>query len=364
MKRILVLSVFPAPYRIAVFAGLSKYYDLTVFFERSADEERTAEWFVKSSDSLEFHMLDNPAGREIYERLLKDIGRFDLVLCYDPWTKTALKTEGVCIRRHLRYIINADGALDISTKGLRAIIKRYFVKRAALCFAGSDSAVTYFRSFGADDKKIVRHRFTSLYQKDILSAPVPRERKSLMRAEKGLEDKLTFIAVGQFIERKGFDLLLRAWSREFDARLYLIGGGSKREEYTKYLNEHQIHNVTVMDYMPKEQLFELYRLSDVFVMPTREDIWGLVVSEAMANGLPVISSDRCVAGLELIKNEENGFIYEVQDITRLSELMRFFIEHHEVLPTFSRAALESVANDAIERVVHSHFDSIELITDH
>ena len=48
--------------------------------------------------------------------------------------------------------------------------------------------------------------------------------------------------------------------------------------------------------------------ADVFVMPTREDIWGLVINEAMAYGLPVVSTDKCIAALELVKNGRNGYI--------------------------------------------------------
>lgn len=179
-----------------------------------------------------------------------------------------------------------------------------------------------------------------------------------MRMEKGLEDKLTFIAVGQFIERKGFDLLLRAWSGDFDARLLLIGGGSKREEYQRYLDAHQIKNVRIMDFLPKERLFELYRISDVFVMPTREDIWGLVVNEAMANCLPVLSSDRCTAGLELIKNGENGFVYPVGDTDRLHELLDYFITHSQELPVYAQKAVEAVRDDTFEEIVHAHYRSI------
>ena len=49
-----------------------------------------------------------------------------------------------------------------------------------------------------------------------------------------------------------------------------------------------------------------YQAADMLVFPTREDIWGLVINEAMANGLPTVSTDKCVAALEMIKQGENG----------------------------------------------------------
>ena len=54
--------------------------------------------------------------------------------------------------------------------------------------------------------------------------------------------------------------------------------------------------------------------ADIFVHPTETDVWGLVINEAMAHGLPIITTDGCVAGLELVKNNDNGFIIPVNNI--------------------------------------------------
>ena len=79
-----------------------------------------------------------------------------------------------------------------------------------------------------------------------------------------------------------------------------------KKEYINYISEHQLTNVFFFDFMNKELLFKYYQISDLFVLPTREDIWGLVINEAMANGLPIITTDKCVAGKELIN--DNGYI--------------------------------------------------------
>ena len=52
---------------------------------------------------------------------------------------------------------------------------------------------------------------------------------------------------------------------------------------------------------------------------TREDIWGLVINEALAAGLPVVSTNRCMAALEMVKNSKNGYIVDVENEVQLAD---------------------------------------------
>lgn len=70
---------------------------------------------------------------------------------------------------------------------------------------------------------------------------------------------------------------------------------------TKENNLTQIH---FEGFKTKEELAMYFKAADIFVHPTREDIWGLVINESMAYGLPVITTNKCVAGMELITNKE------------------------------------------------------------
>lgn len=62
-------------------------------------------------------------------------------------------------------------------------------------------------------------------------------------------------------------------------------------------------NIVFVEFKTKEDLIDYYRAADLFVLPTREDIWGLVVNEAMAAGTPVITTTNCGAGMEILKME-------------------------------------------------------------
>jgi glycosyltransferase involved in cell wall biosynthesis len=93
------------------------------------------------------------------------------------------------------------------------------------------------------------------------------------------------------------------------------------------------------------------------VLPTREDIWGLVINEALAYGLPTITTDRCVAGLELIRDGVNGYVVPVEDIDALSEKIKAVLASD--LEAMGKAALESVGPYTLENMARTHAEIFE-----
>ena len=172
--------------------------------------------------------------------------------------------------------------------------------------------------------------------------------------------KKVVVSVGQFIYRKGFDCLLEAWARcsTQDAILIIIGD-TPTEEYIKLTKRLKLNNVRFMGFMPKSKLKEYYRASDFFVLPTREDIWGLVINEAMAAGLPVITTDRCVAGLELVDDGVNGFIVESDNIAMLAEKIDALLANEELVSKMSKANLDRISQQTIEKMVFDHMSAFK-----
>ena len=77
------------------------------------------------------------------------------------------------------------------------------------------------------------------------------------------------------------------------------------------------------------------------MLPTREDVWGLVVNEAMACGLPVIATNMCGAGLELISNGVNGFIVQANDENELAKTLEIMLQS-DVLTEQGNKALKKI----------------------
>lgn len=162
------------------------------------------------------------------------------------------------------------------------------------------------------------------------------------------------VSVGQFIHRKGFDVLLKAWAKcPAENDLYIIGA-EPTEGYLTLKRELALKNAHFVGFKGKEELKEYYRAADLFVLPTREDIWGLVVNEAMANGLPVITTDRCVAGLELVKNGVNGYIVPVDDIEALAQKMCAVLGDDELRSTMAENSLNAIRDWTVEKMADEY----------
>ena len=95
---------------------------------------------------------------------------------------------------------------------------------------------------------------------------------------------------------------------------------------------------------------------DEIVFPTREDVWGLVINEAMAYGLPIITTDKCIAGLELIKNGENGYIVPVEDENILYEQMNKLILDEALRKKMGENSLKKIHEYTFETMAKVHMD--------
>ena len=211
-------------------------------------------------------------------------------------------------------------------------------------FAGGQSAVKYFEYYGADSKRIHLHNFTSLHQEDI-------NKKLLTDAEKNcLKEK---------IGMTGFDIVLKAAEKIGKSVDFYIIGGEPSAENKQYKEAHNLSNVHFVDFLGKDELREYYNAADLFVLMTRGDTWGLVINEAMANGLPIITTKRCVAGVELIKDGENGYIIDVDDTEALVNKVLTLRDNEELCRQMSLANINKMQTNTIDQIAKNHIQVLE-----
>ena len=364
--KILYLTNIPSPYRVDYFNELGKYCDLTVLFEMRGHKTRDKSWkefkiksfkgvFLKGPEFLE----DGKLGFEVIKYLKK--GFYDYIIVANMSTITGMMAIFWMRLRKINYCIEGDGGFAGTGKGLKEWMKKRLIAPAQICFSTSKSLDEYYLKYGALKERIYRYPFTSLYEKEILKSPISSEEKRRLKDEIGISEKYNIIYVGSFIYRKGVDLLIKAVSGLSDEwGIYLIGG-APIDEYLELKKEFGIKQVHFIEFKKSNDLKKYYMASDLFVLATREDIWGLVVNEAMANALPVITTKKCGAGCTLIKNGYNGFLVENEDVKELSNKINELVESQELRLQCAKNALNTISEYTIENMVKAHMDVFKKI---
>lgn len=364
-KKVLFLTNVPSPYRVAFFNELGKLCDLTVLYELESAQDRDERWVLNEKEYYRKIILtnlfsfDSTAFCPSVKKYLKRASYYDIILVGGYSTPTGMYAIQYLYYHKIPFLLNFDGAIKKPEKLWKYKIKEYFISKAVGWLSTGEKCDQYLLHYGAKEKSIYHYPFTSLMEKDILSAPVIREEKLLRKQKLGFSEKVMILAVGQFIYRKGFDILIK--SMQFLPKKYVVViiGGEPTEEYLSLKNTFGLENLHFIDFCSKEELANYYKAADVFVLPTREDIWGLVINEAMAFGLPVVTTLNCVAGLELIRNEENGFLVPVGKAKVLAKRIQDCVEAEMEGNRMGKASLQKIKKYTIEEMAKRHREVFE-----
>ena len=255
------------------------------------------------------------------------------------------------------FWMEVDGGLIRQDSKLKHFVKKSLVCLADRWLSTGRYTTRYLVHYGAKEDRVRQYPFSSLYEKDILPEVIPMEEKQALRRELEIPEPHMILAIGQFIHRKGFDVLMRAaQSLNQDTGIYIVGGEAT-EEYLRMREELDVPQVHFLGFQPKEVLSQFYKAADLFVLPTREDIWGLVINEALAYGLPTITTDRCVAGLELIEEGVNGYVVPVGDADALAQKIQLVLDADR--EKMGAAALQAVRPYTLENMAKTHGEIFE-----
>lgn len=143
---------------------------------------------------------------------------------------------------------------------------------------------------------------------------VLRQRRPELVKRLGLEDRVTVLFMGRLVRAKNPETLIRAWMlverRGVNAQLVLVGDGPLRRALEHYVVSNGLRRVIFAGFVEPTRTTEFYAAADVFVLPSTYETWGAVVTEAMAAGLPVITTRWVGSAVDLVRDGENGYVLE------------------------------------------------------
>jgi glycosyltransferase involved in cell wall biosynthesis len=304
-----IITHIPVFYKVNLYNEMAKKLNIFVIFVSDNTNENRSSDFIKTKD-IEFKYLILSEGNFQSRGQLKNIQKLRKIindleykrLLVSGWDLIEFWFLVLTKYKKRNCMALESTVMESSTKGLKGLLKKIFLSRVSVVFASGDlhkdlllelnytGQINITKGVGIINKPICTQNITE-YQK-------------------------RFIFVGRLSKVKNLEILITIFNKLKDYKLTIIGTGED-EQYLKNISN---ENIIFKGSIKNEEIKNIYKENDIFILPSVSEPWGLVVEEALYFGLPVIVSQNCGA-VELVENERNGYIIKPDDIKNIKNVI-------------------------------------------
>ena len=381
----------PSTYKVAIVAPTCFYYqvplfqamathprmDLTVYFcsqEASLGSDvlkkfkTDGNWGVEGEllDGYNYKFLRNFSPWGSYLRSVIGLMNFgiwweivknkpDVVILMSWMSPTWWLAVLACLRTKTPFLYLTDQNVQRDLSGpkwkrwVKTLVLGKFLFRLTTGFlcAGSANRLLY-ECYGVPEHKLVPFAFSWGFENLIQIGDKLRDKKSMIRKQLGIpEFSYAILYCGRLSPEKSPLYLIKAYEKLDlpNKVLIIVGDGELMESLKDYVASHKINSVYFFGFQNRRQIAKYYAASDVLVLPSAQETWGIVVNEAMCFGLPVVVSDQVGASRDLVEIGINGFTFPSGDVDQLVANIQRLVE----LPEEERLKMESNSRDMIKK---------------
>lgn len=351
--KILCIFIEPAPYILDLLQVIRHQHPELDFRVLFISGSVTQQWNTTlDGECMELLPISKIAAAW---RILRDIKRSDFDWLHlagwgHPLLIWALLAGGVFRRR---ISMESDTQLATQQSGWKEQIKSLLYPRlfqlAELLFPGGSRQRTFFEFYGVPQTRIRTAQMTVDVSTIFQIIEEFKEKRAATRINMGLPlNAVVFVYVGRLENYKGLDLLLKSF-KSVDGenrRLLIVGDGSMRERVKRAAaDESHIVYLGGKDFVG---VIESLAVSDIAVLPSTFESWGLVVNEAMAAGLPVIASDRVGCVDDLVLDQKTGIVFPSGELNHLVNAMESVAKDSDLRDQMARNGRKLISGWKLE----------------
>jgi len=252
------------------------------------------------------------------------------------------RTKGVKV-----VLSSESSTMDHNRSAVKEKIKSWIVNRADAFFCFGKSSADYLLSLGVKENQIAVKN-AAVIDEDVIRANYDQalsEISSNINAQKNRK----FVYVGRLAEEKNLELLIKAFlsvigksKNTENWKLLFVGDGPAKQQLEQLAGKYLKNTIEFAGGHPWYKVPTWLAQSDVLVLPSKSEPWGLVVNEAMVCGMPVIVSEKCGCAEDLVRNNINGFLFHPDRQSELEASIDFFIEHPEKIDYMGQESLKLI----------------------
>jgi Glycosyltransferase len=221
-------------------------------------------------------------------------------------------------------------------------------------FAIGSANRAYYRSLGIPESRIFDVPYTVDNERFIAASRLTAEQRAEVRKKYGLPvaGKVVLYA-SKFMPRKHPDDVVRAMAELRDcgvvATLLMVGTGEMERDLRELARDLALDNVVFGGFVNQSELPKVYAASDVFVLPSENEPWGLIVNEVMCAGIPVVVSAEVGCVPDIVKHGTNGWHMQAGSVASLVEALKAILLDDERRRKMGEASLEIIGGWSYER---------------
>ena len=379
MKKLAIITTHPIQYYAPLFKMLNErgIIEIKIFYTWSQSHNgnkydpgfgKNIKWDIPLLDGYNYTFVNNISTRPGTDHYLGIINP-TLNDEVEQWKPDSILFFGWAFKSHLKCMRYFYGKIPVFFRGdstllaeqigprllFRTLFLRWVYRHIDYAINVGTNNKKYFLRHGVKEKQLVfaphavdNERFID--KNDIYINEAFKWRETLGISK----NDIVFLFAGKLEFKKDPGLLLRAFSRIENPEVHLIvlgNGALEKELKNKYSG---INNIHFINFQNQSQMPVVYRLGDVLVLPSKVPIetWGLSVNEAMACSRAIIVSDRCGCGIDLIKNNINGYIFRRNNLKDLLKKMHLVIENKNRIKEMGNQSLEIIKDWSFEKICY------------
>lgn len=385
VKKLAILTTHPIQYYAPVFRLLTERGNVAikVFYswgEKSLKKydpgfRRVIEWDIPLMEGYEYEFLEN-ISKDPGTHHFWGIVNPKLKLRIEEWKPDAVLVFGWNFYSHLqslRYfhgrlqvLFRGDSTLLDERPGLRRIARRlvltWVYRHVDIALYTGSANKRYYEANGLKTQQLVfaphaidNERFAGNPERNY------EGRAAALRQKAGFDkEEIVVLFAGKLEEVKNPGLLLnvaQSYNRLNAQKIKVVFVGNGTLENSLKIQAAHDDNIRFIDFQNQSQMPVIYRIGDVFCLPSRSETWGLSVNEAMASGRPVITSDKVGCMEDLIRPGVTGFSFPSEKTEYLLEIFSLLDkEKLSVMGGYSQRKIQSwtieIFCNAIETAVN------------
>lgn len=361
--RLAVLSNSPGPNQVQYFDELAKIagIELTVYYCARRNIKWRGADTCKLNHDARFMLNLNPWAetRESFHcnpsaLLLAILRQHDLVMLQGYSYPTALATMLTCMVLKKPYVFWGE-MINRSPRLITVPVKKFLVwpcfHRAQAILTMGRSGVQSFQKIGVPAKRIFEVPYSCNLEPYL----------SVQRTSNYSTDRRKrILVVAQLIKRKRVDIALKAFlslaGRYKDWDMVICGDGPCRAELEGIVGTKEKDRVIFKGFVAKEEQPKIYADSDIFLLTSAQDGWGMVITEAMASGLPVISTYAVESARVFLDGQTCGLLINPNSVSETIEALELLMKDKTMRMHMGKCAREKAKEHNVDRVAQNSAD--------